>query len=143
MSFSILISLFNLVVMITQIKQTENNLIHFILYKFHLGRAFIYKQMAGYLSSQIIEAFYRQKNFKLLTFTFTSSFFPLLLNILFELQKSQGNNYFAYLLDYSRPDKLYSLKRQLRLGKVFISVLFCIVFLSGFAYISPVEFSYC
>lgn len=59
MSFSILISLFNLVVMITQIKQTENNLIHFILYKFHLGRAFIYKQMAGYLSSQIIEAFYR------------------------------------------------------------------------------------
>lgn len=45
--------------MITQIKQTENNLIHFILYKFHLGRAFIYKQMAGYLSSQIIEAFYR------------------------------------------------------------------------------------
>lgn len=47
MSFSILISLFNLVVMITQIKQIEKNLIHFILYKFHLGRAFIYKQTAG------------------------------------------------------------------------------------------------
>lgn len=57
MSFSILINLFNLLVMITQIKQIEKNLIPFVLYKFHLGRAFIYKQTAG-LSLQIIEPLY-------------------------------------------------------------------------------------